>query len=296
MVKLFRNILLVMTIVVFAACGKKEAEVETIKIGHKHFTEQRILGQLFAVMIENHTEYKTDIKQLGGTKLCFEAVKNGDIDLYPEYSGTACAAILNEGGLRGPDEVYNFAKEGLKAEYNLDYLDTLDFNNTYTLAVRPETAEKYNLKTFSDIAKVSGELVIGATMEFLEREDGMLGLKKAYPGMEFKEEEALDGGIRYTAMKDRKIDVTDAFSTDGKLITHKLVMLKDDKNFFLPAYVAPILNGEFTETHPDVVEALGKLAGQISDLEMQEMNYKVDEEGLPPKAVAEEFLKGKGLI
>jgi osmoprotectant transport system substrate-binding protein len=285
-----------MAIVVFAACGKKEAEVETIKIGHKNYTEARVLGQLFAVMIENHTDYKTDVKELGGTKIAFEALKSGDINLYPEYSGTAYAALLNESGLSDPDEVYQFVKEKLKAENNLEFLKPLGYNNTYTLAVRAETAEKYNLKTFSDIAKVSNELVMGATMEFLEREDGMLGLKKIFPGMEFKEEKALDGGLRYTAIKDSKTDVADAFSTDGKLITYNLVILEDDKNFFPPYYVAPLLNGEFAEAHPEVSEALGKLSGQINETEMQNMNYRADEEGIPARAVAEEFLKEKGLI
>ena len=296
MSKLFRNIVLIMTIMVFAACGKKEAEVETIKIGHKNYTEQRVLGQLFAVMIENHTDYKTDVKELGGTKIAFEALKNRDIDLYPEFSGTAYAALLNESGLKNPDEVHKLVKDRLKAEYNLDYLSPLGYNNTYTLAVRSETAEKYNLKTFSDIAKVSSKLVIGATMEFLEREDGMLGLKKTYPGMKFKEEKGLDGGLRYTAIKDSKTDVADAFSTDGKLISYNLVILEDDKNFFPPYYVAPLLNGEFAATHPNVVKALGKLSGQINETEMQNMNYRVVEEGIPARIVAEEFLKKKGLL
>ena len=294
--KLFRNVVLIMTIMVFAACGKKEAKVETIKIGHKNYTEQRVLGQLFAVMIESHTDYKTDVKELGGTKITFEALKSGDINLYPEFSGTAYVALLNESGLKDPDKVHKLVKDRLKAENNLDYLNPLGYNNTYTLAVRAETAEKYNLKTFSDIAKVSGELVIGATMEFLEREDGMLGLKKVYSGMEFKDEKGLDGGLRYTAIKDGKIDVADAFSTDGKLIAYNLVILEDDKNFFPPYYVAPLINGAFAATHPDITEILGKLSGQISETEMQQMNYRADEEGVPTKIVAEEFLKKKGLL
>jgi len=294
--KLLKNAILIMTIMVFVACGKKENEVETIKIGHKNYTEARVLGQLFAVMIENHTDYKTDVKELGGTKIAFEALKSGDIDLYPEYSGTAYSALLKESGLKDPKQVHKLVKDRLKAENNLDYLNPLGYNNTYTLAVRAETAEKYNLKTFSDIAKVSGELVIGATMEFLEREDGMLGLKKTYPGMKFKEEKGLDGGLRYTAIKDGKIDAADAFSTDGKLIAHKLVILEDDKNFFPPYYVAPLLNGEFAKAHPDVVEAIGKLSGQINEKEMQSMNYRAAEEGIPGRVIAEEFLKKKGLL
>lgn len=294
--KLFKKVVLIITIMIFAACGKKDAKVETIKIGHKNYTEARVLGQLFAVMIETHTDYKTDVKELGGTKIAFEALKSGDIDLYPEYSGTAYAAFLNESGLKDPDKVHKLVKDRLKAENNLDYLNPLGYNNTYTLAVRVETAEKYNLKTYSDIAKVSSELVIGATMEFLEREDGMLGLKNTYSGMEFKEEKGLDGGLRYTAIKDGKTDVADAFSTDGKLIAYNLVILEDDKNFFPPYYVAPLLNGEFAETHPDVIEALDKLSGQINETEMQNMNYRVAEDGVPARNVAEEFLKKKGLL
>ena len=296
MSKLFKKVVLIITIMVFAACGKKEAKVETIKIGHKNYTEARVLGQLFAVMIENHTDYKVDVKELGGTKIAFEALKSGDIDLYPEYSGTAYSALLNESGLKDPEQVHKLVKDRLKAENNLDYLGPLGYNNTYTLAVTSETAKKYNLKTFSDIAKVSNKLVIGATMEFLEREDGMLGLKKLYPGMSFKEEKGLDGGLRYTAIKDGKIDVTDAFSTDGKLITHKLVILEDDKNFFPPYYIAPLLNGEFAKVHPDVIEVLEKLSGQINEAEMQNMNYRAAEEGIPTKIIAEEFLKEKGLL
>lgn len=296
MIKLVRTILLVAAIVVFAACGKKEAEVETIVIGHKNYTEARVLGQLFAVMIEDNTGYNTDVRELGGTQIAYEALKTGDISLYPEYSGTVYGALLGESGMKDPDEVYNHVKEKLKENDNLDFLNPLGYNNTYTLAVRPETAEKYNLKTFSDIAENSGDLVIGATMEFLEREDGMLGLKKTYPGMEFKDEKGLDGGLRYTAIKDGKTDVADAFSTDGKLITYNLVILEDDKNFFPPYYVAPLLNGEFAASHPEVVAALEKLAGQISEDEMQQLNYRADEEGLPARVVAEEFLKERGLI
>lgn len=296
MIKLVRNILLVATIVVFAACGKKEAEVETIVIGHKNYTEARVLGQLFASMIENNTDFKTDVRELGGTQIAYEAVKTGDISLYPEYTGTVYGALLGESGMKDPDEVYNYVKTKLKENNNLDFLNPLGYNNTYTLAVRPETAEKYNLKSFSDIAENADELVIGATMEFLEREDGMLGLKKTYPGMEFKDEKALDGGLRYTAIKDGKTDVADAFSTDGKLITYNLVILEDDKNFFPPYYVAPLLNGEFAASHPEVVAALEKLAGQINEDEMQQLNYRADEEGLPARVVADEFLKEKGLI
>ncbi len=297
MIRLVRNIILIMAVVVFAACGKKEENVETIIVGHKNFTEQRVLGQLFAVMIENHTDYKTDVKELGGTQIAFEAVKNGDIALYPHYTGTGYSIILKQTELKDPDAVYEYVKNAYtEKEYDLEFLKPLGFNNTYTLAVRPETAEKYNLKTFSDLVKSSDQLVLGATMEFIEREDGMVGLKEAYKGLKFKEEKGLDGGLRYTAIKDGKTDVTDAFSTDGKLLEYNLVILEDDKNFFPPYYAAPVINGEFSRSHPEIKKVLEKLAGQINEEEMQNMNYKADEQGLPARVVAEEFLKEKGLI
>lgn len=277
----------------FSGCAKKET---VIHIGHKNFTEQRILGQMFAVLIENKLGYKTDVKELGGTNIAFEALKSGDIDMYPSYTGTAYVAILGESGLNDPNEIYDYVKQKYKEEYNIDWLNVLGFNNTYTFAVVSEVAEKYNLKTFSDLSKVADQLTLVATTEFIERTDGLPGAMKAYGGFDFKDKKSMDAGLRYAAISENKGDVMDAFSTDGKLIEYNLVVLKDDKGFFPPYYVAPILNGDFAEKHQDVAELLNTLGDTITEEEMQQMNYDVDNQHLNERDVAKDFLIKKGLL
>ena len=203
--------------------------------------------------------------------------------------------MLQMEGENNPDKVKEIVKERIEAEYPLNLLEPLGFNNTYTLSVDRAVAEKYDLTKISDLIEYGPELTLGATMEFLERQDGMVGLKEVY-GITFKDEIGLDPGIRYTALENGDVDLIDAFSTDGKIKEYDLVILEDDKQFFPPYYVMSILNDEAFENYPKVVEALRLLEGQISEKEMQEMNYLIDEKGLPERKVAEDFLREKGLI
>ncbi len=279
--------------IVLTGCGAKNT---TVKITHKNFTEQRILGQMFAVMIENNSEYKTEVKELGGTNICLEAIKSGNMDLYPDYTGTAYTAILQQDTLNDPQEIYEYVKSTYKKQFDIEWLDPLGFNNTYTFAVRPEVAEKYNLKTFSDLSKVASELRFIVTAEFLERADGLPGVQSTYGGFEFKQVNAMDPGLRYTAIKENAGDVMDAFSTDGKIIEYGLVILEDDKKFFPPYYVAPLVNGKFASKHPEIVDILNQLANQIDEEAMQKMNFQVDEQGMSERDIAEAFLKSKGFI
>jgi len=290
--KISMILLVLVSIFSLSACGSEE---ETIHIGHKNFTEQRVLGQIFAVIIEEETDYQTEVTEFGGTQLAFEAVRTNEIDLYPTYSGTLYMAMLGMSGETDAETVYAIAKENIEADYPLHLLKPLGFNNTYTLSVAPEVAEKYSLTKMSDLKEVGPELILGSTMEFLEREDGMVGVKRVY-GIEFKEEVGLDPGIRYTALENGDVDLIDAFSTDGKIEEYNLVTLEDDKNFFPPYYVLSIIHDEAFNKYPEAVDALRLLEGQISEDEMQQMNYLVDEEGQPERKVAEDFLRSKGLI
>lgn len=286
----------------FTACNTKKEDAEsasnsgTIRIGHKNFTEQRILGQMFAALIEEKTGRKTDVKEFGGTNIAFEALKSGEIDIYPDYTGTAYGAILGLNELNNPDEIYDYVVKVYKDEFNVIWGSQLGFNNTYTFAVLPEIAEKYNLKTISDLKKVAPELKFISTTEFLERSDGLPGVKEAYGGFEFAKELSMDPGIRYAAISEKQGDLMDAFSTDGKLLEYNLVVLEDDKGFFPPYYVAPLFNGDFYENNSDVYDALEQLKDIISDEDMMKMNYEVDTNGINEREVAEDYLKEKGLI
>ncbi len=283
----------ILVAVIFSGCAKKE---KVIQIGHKNFTEQRILGQMFSVLIEEKLGYKTEVKEFGGTNIAFEALKTGAIDMYPDYTGTAYGAILGQDALKDPQEVYAYVKKAYQEDFNIVWLNQLGFNNTYTFAVVKEVAEKYNLKTFSDLSKVAGELRMVSTTEFLERSDGLPGVVETYGGFEFMNTVSMDPGLRYAAISTGEGDVMDAFSTDGKLIEFDLVVLEDDKGFFPPYYVAPILNGKFAEDYQDVVKVLDVLNDFISEGEMQQMNYEVDNNGVDEKEVAKAFLVKKGLI
>ncbi len=293
--KWFLTLTMVLSLVMLTACATSSDDEVTLRIGHKNFTEQRILGQMFAAVIEAKTDYKTDVKEFGGTQLLFEAITNNEIDLYGDYTGTLYTAMLGMSGETDPDKVQEIVTEKIEADYPLHLLEPLGFNNTYTLSVDKDIASQYNLKTMSDLKEAGPELTLGATMEFLERPDGMPGVKDLY-GIEFKEEVGLDPGIRYTAIESGEVDLIDAFSTDGKIKEYDLVILEDDKQFFPPYYVMSILNDEAFEKYPEAVEALRLLEGTITEDAMQQMNFLVDEEGLPERKVAEDFLKEAGII
>ena len=183
----------------------------------------------------------------------------------------------------------------MKEKYNLNVLNDLNFNNTYTLAVTKETQQKYNLKTISDLSAVSNELIFSPTLVFMERTDCWLGLQKAYP-IAFKDVVAIDGAPRYLALINKESDVIDAYSTDGLLKKYDLVVLEDDKNFFLPYQAIPIVNNRILEEFPEIIPLLEELSDYLNDDVMRELNYLVDEEKYQPKEVASNFLKQHNLI
>jgi osmoprotectant transport system substrate-binding protein len=271
--------------------GKKK---ETIKIGHKNFTEQRILGQMLAVMIEKNTDYKTDVREFGGTMLVNEALKSGQIDMSFEYTGTGYIYLLKGSGLKDPNKIYEYVVKEF-GKQGITWLNPMGFNNTYAFAVKPELAKKYNLENYSDLVGVAEKLSVGENADFFNRPDGMPGITKMY-GFSFKEEVGMDPGLKYIAVDEGKIDVAVAYATDGMLKKYGLKVLADDKNFFPPYDAVPRMKTEFAESHPEIVKALNKMNKNFTDEDFQNYNYKVDVLGYPEKKVAEEALKSKGLI
>lgn len=269
---------------------------DPIVIGHKNYTESRLLGQLLSVLIEENTELTTNVKELGGSMPTFEAINNRKIDMFVEYTGTGYVNILKiNGEIPSADEVYNRVKQEYKERFNIHWLKPLGFNNTYTLAVTKEIAERYHLKTYSDLAKVSNQLVLGATSEILKRPDGLPGLQKLY-NMEFKNISVLDPGLRYNAVENGDVQVIDAFATDGKLKEVGLVILEDDQEYFPPYYAAPIATEEILKEHPELQPLLEKLAGVLNDNGMQELNYRADVKKESLRNIATDFLQKQGLI
>ena len=263
---------------------------DTIRVGSKDFTEQEILCYMTSHAIENNTDINVETEcNLGGAQVVFSALTNDNIDLYIDYAGTDYTDILDHKPISDVDKVYKTIKKEMKQKYNIEVLDQMAFNNTYALAVTKETAEQYNLKTISDLTRVSNELTIAPTLEFINREDGLPGLKKAY-GLEFKDTIGIDGSPRYTALQNNNAQVIDAFTTDGLLRKFNLVVLEDDKNFFPPYNAIPLVRSDTLKEYPEIEDILNKLGTYLTDEVMQDLNYQVDELGNSPEQVAINYL------
>jgi osmoprotectant transport system permease protein len=273
-------------------------ERNTIVIGSKNYSENATLAYMMEDMIEYETSLDVKVKdRMGATSILHEALVKGDIDIYPDYTGTGYMSLMKREVEAGCDAncVYDEVKTYYQDEFDITWLEPFGFNNTYTLAITKETQEKYQIKTYSDLAALSQNFVLGSTFEFLNRNDGYLGLQETYP-FHFEGTESLDEGLRYRAMDSGDIDVTDAFSTDGLLIKHDLYVLEDDLGFFPPYYAAPLVRGELLDKHPEIKDTLLKLASILDDETMSELNYKVDVEKMSSQEVARNFLIEKGLI
>lgn len=287
---------LIIVLVVFVFGVANQTKNNKIAIGSKNFTESIILGNMLADLIEENTDLKVERKlNLGGTQVVFGALNSGDVDLYVEYTGTGLVNILKKETITNPQEVYDIVQSEFNEKYDLKWLKPLGFNNTYAIAVRKETAEKYGLKTISDLKNVSKELIMGPTIEFSNRPDGLVGLNERY-NLTFKSISPVDGGLRYTAINSKKSDIIDAFSTDGLLKAFNLVVLEDDKNFFPPYYAVPLIRQTTLKKYPELENIINKLAGRLNDEKMRELNYRVDELKESPENVARDFLIQEGLI
>jgi len=275
------------------AAGPAQAQ-SPVRVGSKNFTEQFVLGELYAQALEA-AGIKVEKKlNLGGTLIAHKALEEKQIDLYPEYTGTMLLAVLKAEAMTDAKAVY----DKVKAEYatkGLLVLDQANVNNTYVLVVKPEVAAKYKLETLSDMAKVAKELTLGAGPEFRDRKDGLPGLKAKY-GIEFKEDQQLAIGLRYNALKGDQIQVVNGYSTDGMIAAMKLKRLKDDKALWPPYFIAPVVRKEALDANPKIGEVVNKVSALLDEASMAAMNYQVDGEKMEPRDVAHDFLKAKGLV
>lgn len=283
------------SILALYGCGKSDSKNEgTVTVGSKNFTENIIIAHMMADLLEANTDLKVVRKvNLGGSNVAWTALENNDIQMYPDYTGTIVANYYQE-ATGTSQETLDKAKE-LMAEDKLKAMGSIGFNNTYTLAVTQDTAQKYNLETFSDLAKVAGDLTMGCEFEFKDRPDGYPGLQSAY-NMNFKEAKGMDHGIMYRSLSGGEVDVVDAYATDGQIKVFDLKILKDDQEFFPPYDCLPIVRQDTLDKYPQIETALNKLTGKIDEEAMQELNAKVDDEGMKADTVAHDFLVSAGII
>ena len=274
-----------------------ESKKDTIHIATKPMSEQFILGEMLALLIEENSDLHVKITKGvgGGTSNIHPAMIKGDFDLYPEYTGTGWLVILKKDTLLPPDQLFSELQKEYSREYGLKWVAPYGFNNAYSLAVSNEMAKKYNLKTFSDLALYPDLFTFGAEYDFSEINGGYADLC-AYYNLKFKKNLDMDIGLKYEAMRSGKIDVINIFTTDGQLSHANLTILKDDKHFFPSYYCATIVREETLKEHPELERILEKMNGILTDQEMADMNYNVDVEHRTEREVAVEFLKKKGLL
>lgn len=276
----------------------KKNDSNRIVIGTANFTEALLLGTIVGDLIENQTNLKVERRfNLNGEGMCYAALDAGKIDVFTGYSGAVLMNYLHQ-PLFSKDPVAVLAKtrELLASEKGISSSGPFGFSNTYVMTVTEDKARQYGLHSVKDLMAAAPHLRIGATVDFMQREDGLSALVKAYKSSGFQSAKGLDGTLRYRALQANEVDVVDAFSTDGLLEKLKAVPMADTDHFFPPYDAFAMMRNVVITEHPQLQEVLQKLNGLISEAEMRHMNYLVDVQGQDIDAVARDFLKEKKLL
>jgi osmoprotectant transport system substrate-binding protein len=311
---------------VVAAARGALAQDKPIAVGSKDFTEQFILGNMYMLVLQDMGLKTKDALNLGGTQIANQALQSGDIDTYPEYTGTALVEVLGMsvedvlagfqgGGSATPvagaaagatpvgggslsDYVYNIVKQAYQEQYNLTWLAYSPFNNTQALAVKRAWSEENGVTTISQLAEKAGDLTISAPADFPEREDGLLGLQRVYDsGFAKIEVLPVAPGLKYQALLDDDAQVVLAFGTDGQISGYDLVVLEDDKGLWPPYNVAPIVRNDVLEANPDIQARFDEVTTSLTGEVMSGLNWRVDgDEKAEPADVAKTYLEDNGFI
>ena len=310
--KLIRALPLALALVLLAACGNVGGSGNSgasdggsgpaITVGSKDFTEQFILGNMYALALEDagfNVERKLN---LGSEQIADKALQSDQIDLYPEYTGTALVAILpykqNPATLNSPQATYQKAKElYTKRDPANTMLQPAPFNNTYGIFVRSEVAQKQNLSTLADLAKASPDLTFVSFSQFQNRSDGYPNMQKNYANLDFGKVTIVNSlGLRYQGVLQGNGDVGVGFTTDGQLASDKLVVMEDPKSIWPFYYPAPVVRTEVLQKNPKIKEVLNSVSEKLDVKIMRRLNGQVDLEQEDPEDFAREFLEQQGLL
>jgi osmoprotectant transport system substrate-binding protein len=279
-----------------AACLAAQSHAQVVRVGSKNFTEQFIVAEVYAQALENAGIKAQTRTNLGATLIAHAALLNGDIDLYPEYTGTAMAHVV-KGDLSGSaEQTYETVKSYYEKNLHLTLLQPTHINNGYAIVVLPETAVKYKLRTLSDLGPASRNLSFGAEGSFADRSDGLPGMSRVY-GIHFKDFRNLAKlGLRYGALTSKNIDVSFGFTTDWQIAADRLVVLDDDKHLFPPYFLVPVIRQDTLARNPKIADVLNRVSPLLTNENMRAMNAAVERDKEEPKDVATQFLKEKGIL
>jgi osmoprotectant transport system substrate-binding protein len=282
------TLLCCLTAALLTGCGARNH----IVVGSKNFTEQLILGEIVAQHIETRTHQPVERKlDLGGTLLAHQALLAKDIDMYPEYTGTAFTNVLKRSGVTDPAVVLEQVRAEYSSGFHLDWLNPLGFDNSFAMTIRSEDARGRHLQTLSDAAADKMGFTLGAGYEFLTRPDAYGALNRAYSIKWTGAPKSMDLGLLYQALEQKQVSMAAGNTTDGLLNKLDVTVLKDDKHVFPPYQACIVVRQEALATYPDLRVILSELSGKISDTQMRNMNYEVDAQHRPARDVAKDFLQ-----
>ena len=268
-----------------------------ITVGSKNFTEQVVLGEIVAQHLEHRLGRRVDRKlNLGGTMLAHQALVRGEIDLYPEYTGTALTTILKMPPAHDPAAALALVRQEYRARFGLEWLDSLGFNNTFAMVIRGEDARKNTIDTLSEAATYAPGWRLGVGYEFQQRPDGLEGLLKSYRLPIEGLSKTMDLGLLYQALEQGQVSMVAGNVTDGRLSVLDAVALRDDKHYFSRYDCGLVVRADRMKDNPRLQQALAELSGQFTDVTMRKLNQQVDGEHRPVRNVAEQFLREAGLL
>lgn len=266
-----------------------------LAVGSKNFTEQVILGEIIAQHLENRLHQPVERKlNLGATMLAQQALLTKDIDMYPEYTGTAFTNVLKRSGANDPAAVLDQVRAAYASQFHLEWLDPLGFESSFAMTVRGEDARARHLATLSDAAADRAGFTLGAGYEFLTRPDGYPALNRVYPIQWKAPLKSMDYGLLYTALTEKQVSMVAANTTDGMLNKLDVKVLQDDKHAFPPYQACIVVRSDTLAANPNLRAILNELSEKISEKAMRNMNYAVDAQHRPVRDVAKEFLQKAG--
>lgn len=289
------SVLVVLTIMMsLTACAsnegnnKKDGEGATIVVGSKSFTEGNLLSELYALALE-HNGFKVERKFNIAGSVIHQAILKDEIDVYPEYTGTALLSILKKPVMTGEKEVYDVVSKEYKDQFNLVWLEYAPMNDGQGLVLRTEVAEQYNIKTISDLQKHADKIRFASQGDFDERDDGIPALEKVYGPFNFASSVVFEDSLKYDVLKNNEADLAVAYTTEGALRDKAFTLLVDDGNVWPPYNAAPVVRGDILEKNPKIESVLNKLSAQITTEIITELNARVDIDKEEMEEVAADF-------
>lgn len=261
----------------------------TIRVGSKDFTENLVIAEIYALALEDNGYTVERVSNISSS-LIHNSIVNDEIDLYPEYTGTGLLSVLGEDMETDPEKVYKTVKKEYEEQFNLTWLDYASANDSQGLVIRTETANLLNIKTISDLQAHASELRFASQGEFDEREDGLPGLEKTYGTFNWKSSKVYDNSLKYSVLENDEADVTPAYTTEGQLVnTDEFTLLEDDKQFWPPYNLAPVVRDNILDDNPDIKSILNNISAKLDTETVTELNAKVDVDGQEYTDVAKEY-------